>query len=238
MGGHLGVGGPHCVRTDVTPELGDPMIQRVVVTLSFGGHCCLGDGGHPEAGGPCALAGGGCLWLGGPHCVRSGGHPGGGVPHHGGDRGHPELHVPCGVVDRGHPGLGGPHGVGNGDCFGVGDPAGECRGEMRPFGFCGLRVWGQLRCSVPMTHIPEILGVISHGWQGTRWPDLGPSACLAACPSLGEHRVQRGGRASVYPPAAAACPYFWTPRMAGAGEGPCCCSSRTRGARAPHSVLG
>lgn len=25
-GGHLGVGGPHCVLTDVTPELGDTVV--------------------------------------------------------------------------------------------------------------------------------------------------------------------------------------------------------------------
>lgn len=55
--------GVHCVRTDIAPELGDPMTQRVVVTLSFRGHCCLGDGGHPEAGGPCGLEDGGRLGL-------------------------------------------------------------------------------------------------------------------------------------------------------------------------------
>lgn len=27
------------MQTDVTPELGDLMTQRVVVTLNFGGHC-------------------------------------------------------------------------------------------------------------------------------------------------------------------------------------------------------
>lgn len=30
------------MRTDITPELGEPMTQRVVVTLSFRGHCCWG----------------------------------------------------------------------------------------------------------------------------------------------------------------------------------------------------
>lgn len=153
----------------------------------------MGDGGHPEAGGPCGLEHGGCLWLGGPCCVRSGGHPGGGVPHYDGDRGHPELREPCGVVDRGHPGLGRPHGVENGDCFGVEDPAGECCWEMTPSGFCALRVWGQLRCSVPMTHIPERpLGSFPMADRAPSGPDLDPFPCLAACPSLDAHRVQCG----------------------------------------------
>lgn len=184
----------------------------------------MGDGGHPEAGGPCGLEDGGCLCLGGPSCVRSGGCPGGGVPHHGGDRAHPKLHVPRGVVDRGHPGLGGPHSVENGGCIGVGDPAGECCGELRPSGFCGLGVWGQQRCSVSMTHIPERpLGSFPTAGRAHGGPDLGPSPCLAACPSLSAGTQGAAwGRASVYPPTTAVYPYFCTPRAAGAGEGPCC----------------
>lgn len=76
--------------------------------------------------------------------------------------------------------LGDPMSVENGGCFGVGDPAGECCGEMRPSGF-----WGQLRCSVPMTHIPERpLGSFPTAGRAHGGPDLGPSPCLAACPSL------------------------------------------------------
>lgn len=198
----------------------------------------LGDGGHPEAGGPCGLEDGGRLWVGGPYCVRAGGRPGGGVPHHGGDRGHPELQVPRGVVDRGHPGLGGLHGAENGGCLGAGDPAGECCGEMRPSGCCSLRVWCQLRCSVPVTHIPERpLRSFPMAGMALGGPDLDPSPCLAACPSLGAGTQGAAwGRASVYPPATAVYPYFWTPRTARAGEGLCCRLSLARGAPAPHPV--
>lgn len=163
-----------------------------------------------------------CLWLGCPCCVRSGGRPGGGVPHYGGDRGHPELQVPCGVVDRGHPGLGEPHGVENGGCFGVEDPPGECCGDMRPSGFCALKVWGQLRCPFPMTHISERpLGSFPMAGRAPRGPDLDPSPCFAACPSL-DLQGAAWGCASVYPPSKAAYPNFWTPRTAAAGEGLCC----------------
>lgn len=75
-------------------------------------------------------------------------------------------------------------------------------GEMRPSGFCGLRVWGQLWCSVPMTHIPEKpLGSFPMPGRAQGGPDLDPSPCLAACPSL--HAGTQGaawGCASVYPP--------------------------------------
>lgn len=182
----------------------------------------MGYRGHPEAGGPCGLEHGGCLWLGGPCCVRSGGRPGGGVPHHGGDRGHPEPHVPCGVVDRGHPGLGGPHGVENGGCFGVEDPAGECCGEMTPSGFCALRVWGRLRCSVPMTHIPERpLGSFPTAGRAPSGPDLDPFLALLPVP-LSMHTGCSVGPCLSLPTLHCCISKFLDTRTARAGEGPCC----------------
>lgn len=83
---------------------------------------------------------------------------------------------------------------------------------------CALRVW----CSVPLTHIPERPpGSFPMAGRARGGPDLDPSPCLAACPCLdaGTQRVARGC-ASVYPPAAAVCPYFWAPETTRAGEGP------------------
>lgn len=156
------------------------------------------------------------------YCVKSGGS-GGGVLRYGETEVTPSFKCPV-VLWRGHPGLGGPHGVENGGCFGAGFPAGECCGEMRPSEFCGLRVWGQLRCSVHRTHIPERpLGSFPMAGRAHDDPDLGPSPCLAACPSLSAGTQGAAwGRASVYPPSAAVCPYFWAPRTGRAGEGPCC----------------
>lgn len=50
---------------------------------------------------------------------------------------------------------------------------------------CSLRVWCQLRCSVPVTHIPERpLRSFPMAGMALGGPDLDPSPCLAARPSL------------------------------------------------------